>query len=166
MSTSLFCLALDPFLRAILSRFPYNNIFPTTALEAYLDDIAMVLSHTVRQPPLVLRIFESFRCGAGPGLNYKKTVIIPLWNAALEETRAFLHRLIPETSQFVIAWAATFLGVMIGPVAHLIAWDAPFNKYESCVTQCRAFRLGLANTISSQCLCFLYTLTCFAVPHP
>ena len=150
MSGSLFCLVLDPFLRCILSRFPYDRFWPTTTLTAYLDDIAMVLARTFFQLPLLLDLFDYFAAGAGPRLNFHKCVIIPLWTLCLADAAAKLHRMIPRTVAFLVKLATKFLGVMMGPLAHLTCWNAPFLKYVERLQRIRRFGLGFMNTISNR----------------
>ena len=149
MSGSLFCLAVDPFLRLILSRFPYNNLWPSTTLTAYLDDIAMVLANLFTQLPLLLYIFEHFEAGAGPHLNVTKCVLIPLWTMLVAEAAEKIRRLIPGAAEFAVRLATKFLGVMMGPLAHLTAWNSPFLKYSERLPRVRAFGLGFTNTVSS-----------------
>ena len=148
MSGSLFCLALDPFLRLILSRFPYNTLWPTTMLTAYLDDMAMALAQVFSQLPLLLDLFDYFSAGAGPKLNYTKCIIIPLWTYILSAACEKLHRVIPRTRTLLVKLAAKFLGVMMGPLAHLTAWSAPFLKYCERLIRVRSFGLGFVNTLS------------------
>ena len=98
MSGLLFCLILDPFLRAVLSRFPYCGLWPSTTFSAYLDDIAAVLAQTFAQLPLLLHLFDHFEAGAGPKLNFKKNVLIPLWTTCLAEAAAKVRRVIPRAA--------------------------------------------------------------------
>ena len=148
MSGSLFCLVLDPFLRVVLSRFPYCGLWPATTFTAYLDDIAAVLAQTFAQLPLLLHLFDHFEAGAGPKLNTRKNVLIPLRTTCLVEAAAKVRRLIPRAAEFIIKFAHKFLGVILGPEGNITAWDAPFFKYCNRLHRIRNFGLGLNNTLA------------------
>ena len=91
MSGSLFCIISDPFLRLILSRFSYSQLWPTTTFSAYLDDLAFVLSRLFPQLALLLDMFNHFAEGAGPHLNFAKCVIIPSWGFTTRTCSLYCH---------------------------------------------------------------------------
>ena len=100
MSGSLFCIILDPFLRLVLSRFSYSQLWPTTTFSAYLDELAFVLSRLFPQLALLLDMFDNLSEGAGPHLNFAKCVIIPLWTSDIEAARDRIRRIIPRAADF------------------------------------------------------------------
>ena len=147
LSAALFCLALDPLTRFILTRIPRNPLYPTTTLDAYMDDVATVLNRTIVQLPQLLHVFYKFKLAAGPGLNTAKCVLIPLWTMDIERAKEMVTRLLPDTASFTFKTYGKLLGVMIGPGAVDVAWNQSLCKYDVRILQIRAYRLGLANSI-------------------
>jgi len=75
-------------------------------------------------------------------------VIIPLWTLILEDAVRRVQTVIPRARDFIFKLAAKLLGVMIGPLAHEVAWDSPFLKYVERIPRIKTLGLGFFNTIS------------------
>lgn len=75
MSGRLFAMAMDPFLRRLLSR----SIVDLMRLTAYADDIALVLANLWADAPGILEEFVAWSWASGLELNAGKCVLVPLW---------------------------------------------------------------------------------------
>ena len=118
-----------------------------------------VLFNLWQQISALLFIFFEFREVSGLTLNYTKCVIVPLWAYTESNVRALLREHNGTLGFFVIANAAKYLGIYLGPASLLLSWQAPLRKYMSRVRDLRQTGLGL---LASARLYNIGTLPCLS----
>jgi hypothetical protein len=109
-SGPIFALALDPFLRMILTRNPR----PLGTLGAFADDIAVVASELFDTFLELARDFSLFEAASGLKLNPKKTKFVPIGQLSIESIRKHLEQKIPDWSEIRIGHYGKLPG---GPLA-------------------------------------------------
>ena len=109
LSPLLFAAASELLLRRL------RRLVPRTINRSWADDLAMVLNDGVACLPTLSNIFEDFSLISGLFINIGKTCIIPFSPTDLFNLRAELARLVPDWSAVTLAFAATYLGVFVGP---------------------------------------------------
>jgi len=147
LSAALFDLAIDPLLRNILLYIPYNIGLPRETLDAYLDDVSMVVSNVFVQLNILLLLCDMFTEACGPALNLSKCLIIPLWTDSVEAAKTLLARMLPRAALFKVALAGKLLGVWVGPEAAEKGWGETCDKIQRRIGMVKNFELGLWGTI-------------------
>ena len=95
LSSSLFIIALDPFLRAMSSHLSGKSL-----VRAFADDIAIVLTHLFVEGPVVNWLFHKFTSISNLRSKAQKCIIIPLWSISLHRFAQLIQEKIPGWSQF------------------------------------------------------------------
>jgi len=156
LSATLFNLVIDPLLRQVLTYMPYDISVPRETLDAFLDDVSMVVCNVMTQLPIVLMIYKMFGQASGCWLNHGKCVIIPLWTMDVEEAKRNISAFIPEAAFFQVSLAGKLLGVWVGPGAEGMGWDEAMDKISRRIPMIRNFQLGLWGTIRE------YNIHCYS----
>ena len=78
----------------------YNISLPRETLDAYLDDVSMVVSNVFVQLNILLLICDMFTEACGPALNVAKCLIIPLWTDSVDAAKTLIARMLPRASRF------------------------------------------------------------------
>ena len=155
-STSLFVLAMDPFIAALAAA-----IGPRGCVRVYADDVAVVLWHLVAQAPCVDAVFHIWARIAALRIRHDKCVIVPLWTLDLRRLRIVVQECVPFWSTFTVSLAAKYLGFFLGPDSHRREWAAASAKYLSRMAQLQRVTDGLQTTMllhNVQALPVLYYL--------
>ncbi len=63
----------------------------------------------------VMQIFDRFGAVSGMKLNLPKSVVVPLWLAPPEQTKADIASSLPEWTGVEVTNASRYLGYMVGP---------------------------------------------------
>lgn len=124
MSGSLFALAVDPFLRCIL----VTSVVGLLRLEAYADDLAIVMSKFWEDVRAIMEQFHRWRLASALALNERKCVMAPLWPFIASDISERLAVDCPPLSGCVVSGSARYLGVEVGPDAHSVQWVTVFQK--------------------------------------
>ena len=151
LSPLLFALTTDTLLRALAHRHPRS----TPA--AFADDTALLVRNWATEGKKVFQTFRRFHRVSGLGLNYAKTVAIPLWIEPITDVERRHHlRGFPP-----ITWADTgkYLGVYVGPGKHDKSWDRPARKFEERLGEWNWAELGLFQSIRTYNIYVLPLLT-------
>ena len=120
LSGTIFALAIDPLLRTIV----LHNTFHSITLTAFADDIGISVADLFRILPIVFRIVVLWKKVSALGLNYGKCIIAPLWRGSHAPIRLWLNEMLPAFASVQIEKYAKYLGIYIGPDAHLHQWDS------------------------------------------
>ena len=83
-------------------------------VRAFADDTA-VLTKDIREFGPILDIFREYEQISNLGLNFKKTVIIPLFEKVIELARDFTIGLLPTTKEMTFRLCFPLLGDSAGP---------------------------------------------------
>ena len=75
--------------------------------------------------------FVGFRSASGLALTFRKTVSVPLWDVDSGTLAAFLDTLEPAASGISIRLYVKYLGILLGPEAHLHQWRAQWRAQSS-----------------------------------
>jgi hypothetical protein len=145
LSPLLFVMVTDPFIRAIKS-----VLSPRSAIRAYADDIAIVVSHLWREGPSIAALFNLYERITCLALKPAKCVLIPLWKYNAAQVKDFLLELLPVWLRFKVADKALYLGLWVGPGSGDKSWDAAKAKYLKRVETLLSFKAGVWIT------CMLY----------
>lgn len=94
MSGSLFALSVDPFLRSTL----VSSLVGLIRLEAYADDLAVVLSRFWDDVASIMTLFGRWRLAASLSLNPSKCVLVPLWSYTTVGISTRLEEVCPALS--------------------------------------------------------------------
>lgn len=122
LSGSLFAIAADPLIRAHLA----NLTIHSGRINLFADDTAIALRHLARSLPSVLALFARWKRASGLALKNSKCVVVP-GAENLQAYRDFINGC-AEAEGMLVATAATYLGVVVGPTAHCTQWEAVNRK--------------------------------------
>ena len=111
LSPLLFILAIEPFLRKLWELPGMRTV------RAYADDIAAVTSYEVVVVAALQACFEQFGEVSGMGLNFPKTVGVPLFRDNLAAVAAGLANRCPGWAGVSLSYKAKYLGFWLGPEA-------------------------------------------------
>ena len=136
LSPLIFAVVMDVLLRELAFRLPRATI------RAFADDIGLA-APDIREAYTAFAIFTEFSKFSGLHLNLPKTVLVPLWFCSTSSVLRLLRDEYPELSKVEIAFAAKYLGIWIGPEAHLHQWDAALSKYRDRCARWAVSTLGL-----------------------
>lgn len=141
LSPLLFALASDSLLRIIVRRHP------TTTTRAFADDTAMTVTSWSREWRRIFKTFEAYRLVSNLALNMEKTVVIPLWEADIEQLQG-ITRADPASPQIRWERAGKYLGVFIGPGKGESSWAKPARKFQNRLEEWDWSALGLHAALS------------------
>lgn len=119
LSGTLFAIALDPAIRYLLAQ----ATFASCRIFAFADDLAVVLMCIALQIGALGEMFVLWARASGLRLKARKCVLIPLWEGSYHRLRA----VVDSVAAFVgmaIETSARYLGVIVGPSAHVAQWEA------------------------------------------
>lgn len=146
LSGMLFCVAIDPFLRAgVVALAKHRGV-----LRACADDMGAILrrlSHLRALHP----VFEDAAKVVGLEARPDKCVLVPLERVPRDATNAemqrALERAVPAWRAFAIRPAAVYLGYSLGPAAGRTRWDDAASRRD-CRRRpaCRSGRFSLQNS--------------------
>jgi len=145
LSGTLFALALDPFIRLLLSRIEH----PHDTLTAFADDLAMVCGDMKARLGVIMKLFDGFGKASGLWLNMAKCVLIMLHasDADIEEMMQWLTSNISMGGDIQVATKGKYLGINIGPGASISSWDAPLHKFKVRVASIKQEGLGMMQSL-------------------
>ena len=147
LSSVIFVIALDPFLRLVVTRIPRSPRHPCTTHVGYMDDLAFTLSEVEVELPVLLRLYALFEQVSHLCLNLDKCVFVPLWVTSLAEAQDWLYTHVAAARGFQVSGTAKLPGIWIGPQTHGRNWDDPMNKLEHRVHLIHTWDLGLSATV-------------------
>ena len=98
LSALLFCIALDPFVRALNSRLSIAG----GHVCSYLDDIGFTIPFLLRDLSSVLLLFDTLASIASLCLKKSKCTIVPLWAFDAGSLAALLREHCPSANDFCI----------------------------------------------------------------
>jgi hypothetical protein len=124
-SGSIFALALDPFLRKLLTAIPRQ----LGTLAAFADDIAAVVPEILAFLTTIAPMFSLFAQASGLRLNPQKTIIIPIGKLDPSKITAHIAEHIASWREIKLARAGKLLGVMLGPESATTRWAQAGEKY-------------------------------------
>ena len=116
-------------------------------LLAYADDIGMTLTKGPADAKILEPIFHEYGKVSGLHLNIGKTFWIPLSNITLERARNMLYSYAPSWGSITVAYAAKYLGFMLGPGKGTLTWTTPLRKMEDRARFWRSTGCGMLNTL-------------------
>lgn len=137
LSGILFAIALDPLIRYIM-----RSVSPRNTMQAYADDILMVVKCLWSEIETIAKCFIDIKKVANLGLNLTKTIVIPLWKFEKDHVRTAIDALVPSWCNVAIASKGKALGLWIGPSAMLDSWAAPMNKVRDRIITCANLHAG------------------------
>ena len=145
LSGTLFALALDAFIRLILSRIER----PRDTLTAFADDLALVCGNMKKHLPTVMSFFTQFGRASGLNLNLAKCMYIVSRDSKdkVEETQAWLQNCLHGGAEIHVNTCGKYLGIIVGPGAYSSSWDAPLVKYRARVAAIRAESLSVMQSL-------------------
>lgn len=132
LSGTLFALALDPLIRHYLM----TTTLHSSAICAFADDLGIAMLNMYPQIPVILGIFKEWEAATGLKLKGPKCILIPLF--------ADLRDIVPWATALsgvegmCVSGFGRYLGVEIGPAAHLHQWDAVLRKASARIGEIRA----------------------------
>ena len=140
----LFVLCFDPILRWIDSLMSPINTF----IFAYCDDLGLVCEDLVRTWAILKKVFFIVHRIAALELNVSKTQICILF---LEKQAAIMDGILeidPVVPRSAFKDYVKYLGICVGPGAHIVQWKEVIKSYLDTVAFLRSIDAGLATTIS------------------
>ena len=113
-----------------------NNLKPGRFLEAYADDIALILHNCWEELGELFRIMDEIFAATNLRINLEKSVIIPLFAAKLEKVKERIGQIWPHLAALEVAECAKYLGFWVGPIgSNESSWKKPAIKFsERCTT--------------------------------
>ena len=142
MSGSIFALGIDPLLRALASRLPGR----WTTLNAYADDVSLVLTNVFLELGIVLDALVLWSRATAMTLNIRKCVLVPLWQHS-ERLRRWIRRAHPAFASAAISSFAKYLGVVLGPGALGHLWDGLECRFLTRAGEVRASDRGFTTKV-------------------
>jgi len=152
MSPVLFALALDPFLDYLCRQLPQGDI-----VRAYADDMAVVL-HCVQTIDIIAPCFDLLHHASGLQVNIQKTILVPLHETTVMQTRRNIQHLAWKNVEIHIGHSK-YLGFQVGPFANAE------NNFQEAMTKFRKralYWLGLRN-LGAYFQCFGFNMCCVSV---
>ena len=137
VSPLIFAVVADVLLRKLASYFPLQMV------RAFADDTAMIVDHFHRHAEVIMFLFQQFGRISNLKLNLPKTVIIPLWHTTIPNFQLFLRSDLPSWAAVTVAFAAKYLGYLVGPQSHKNGWSAAIAKFRARVRQWEEVCLGM-----------------------
>ena len=135
ISPLLFAIAADMLLRKL------KLIFPDAGVHAFADDTGVVIDD-IMLLPRILDIFQVYAGFSNLHLNLSKTVVIPLFEADLEELKNEMTKSHPDCFNLQWAYHCKYLGIHIGPEGEKHAWKEALAKYRTRVNKFAGLALG------------------------
>lgn len=121
------------------------------SLWAFADDLAAILRQPSTQLPKLAALFRLARTATGLTLKPTKTVAVPLApvvsrDLATDATSSAITAAAPAWTGVRVAFAATYLGVLVGPDATAEAqWAPARERYWACT--CAIAAAGAASSV-------------------
>ena len=156
-----FAHALHPFLRYRSSQLPP----PRNVALAFADDLAIVPSSLLRALPILVTCLSTLASATNLCLNATKTTIIPLFHT-INQLRAFIIDNLPTLQHANVTDHGRYLGISVGPAAHLHHWEAALPKYTSRCLQTRSLPVDFFSRLAHYHTYALTTLTYIAQLQP
>lgn len=130
-SGSVWALLFDPVVRCLSMALPS----PHDSLTCFADDLAAALVQLGAGLRALLPVFlEVFL--ARLSLNSGKCAVVNFSGQPNHSIKRVLHD-VPGASQFLVVGSATYLGVLIGPLANDTFWGSAVGKYAARVDAIR-----------------------------
>ena len=151
LSALLFCIALDPFIRALNSRLSITG----GRVCSYLDDIGFTIPFLLRDLSSILQLFGTLADIASLRLKNSKCIIIPLWAFNGNSLTALLREHCPSAKDFRVKTSGKYLGIFIGPDAADSSWCLPLRNFLARARDIRSLGLGVITSLrlfNQQCL--------------
>ena len=143
LSGTLWILLFDPILRYMMQHFG-----PSTSLVAYADDIGLATSRMLDTLRMLITIINLIDKLAGLSMNWDKVVVIPLWTgASIADCENILRALPQHAHRLKVLLAGRYLGVLLGPEAHLSAWTETCIKIKERARRLRDLKLPFVPSI-------------------
>ncbi len=148
LSPLLFTLSVEPLAQAVwqtVSIQPIICVNTSQKNSLYADDILLFVSNISVSVPECLNLFNIFGSLSGYKINWNKSALMPLNEAARQESNS-LPPLIPIVKQF------TYLGITISPSIHLISncnYISLLNKIKEDLDRWSPLCLALHGRIST-----------------
>ena len=111
LSSTIFILATD-CLNRYISMLHSNDLF-----NAFADDTAIMVFNVWNIAEQLAEVFDDIELMACLAFNFKKCVLIPLWNGNCDLIKNCLAFLVPQWAHFCVQFSAKYLGLFIGPGA-------------------------------------------------
>ena len=146
LSPLLFAACSDLYLRRL------RRTLPGSTIRSYADDLALVTVHVRGKLRLLQQFFSEFEVVSGLGLNFPKTVLVPTdpLTADLAATlREWVGAEAPGWAGVMIAEAAKYLGLYVGPGRAFTSWTAPLQKYNERATLWGKLGVGMFLTLQA-----------------
>jgi hypothetical protein len=112
LSGTIFALALDPFMRMVMSLMqPGKSI-----LTGFADDLAVVLANFTKEFPMIIQAFLVFERASGLALNFKKCVLVPLWKYDHNVLKDYMRQTVKSVALLSISgsWLAQKVHLPLG----------------------------------------------------
>jgi hypothetical protein len=135
LSPLLFAAMGDILLRTLSAR-------PSLRVWAYADDTALRSSSWHTDRIWTYELLGSFSKATHLHLNWRKSILLPLWLESPETVQRKEHALAPQ-APVGVASAAKYLGYMVGPGSAGLSWDCPTAKMRERLRDWRWSELGL-----------------------
>lgn len=142
LSGLIFAFCLDPLMRMFEASFKGQGI-----IRALFDDIGMVIYSFRAMHKRIYDIFALFKQVSGLGNSHRKTVIIPRWNQGNPINQRCNQILLFLARGAAIRDRGTYLGFMMGVMAHVSPWKHILDNYTASFKQIRQLCLGLCSSI-------------------
>lgn len=142
LSPLLFALAIEPLLDAL------DPLVAPGCVRAYADDIAVVLPSVSTQLAPVMSVFRRFAWHSGLELNVRKCAVINLGDSSHAALQERMAAQCPGWGAATVSGAGKYLGVVLGPDASPLIWQAPCARILQRARLWAAAKLGhLWNTV-------------------
>lgn len=141
LSGTLFALTLDPLIRRYLSVLTLRS----SVICAFAYDIGLAMLNMCRQLPFILTIFRDWYMATGLKLEGPKGVLIPLF-PDFADILPWVSSL-PGIAGIEVSGFGRYLGVEVGPMAHLHQWTSVMRKATSRIGEIRAGGKSLSSRI-------------------
>ena len=123
MSGSLWCVVLDPIIRALV-----ELIKDVGGLPAFAADIGVSVGDITSALLVLVPILGPIEVATCLNLNWKKTHVVNFSKFSIFKLKKQIQEAVPLALGAEICYCARYLGFLVGPCAREHDWEAPCRK--------------------------------------
>ena len=147
MSGSLWCLAFDPIIRALVELVGEDGSF-----SAFADDIGVSVGDVIRALLVLVPILGPIEAATCLRLNWKRTHIVNFSKFFILRLKKQIEKAVPQVLGAEICYFARYLGFLVGPCAKNHAWEAPCRKLLERARRIKTLGLSLNEAVLVFCV--------------